>query len=63
LTGINQLKLTDPPQYRGVLEFNLPADVGFLFSFVNQEGANFRETFLGYDTGDTDRANQTEWPD
>ncbi len=62
LTGINQLKLTDPPQYRGVLEFNLPADVGFLFSFVSQAGQNFRETFLGYDTGDTDRANQAEWP-
>jgi hypothetical protein len=47
LAGINQCKLTTPPQYRGVVRFTMP-DNGFLWSQITQEGQNFRENFLGY---------------
>ncbi len=56
LSGIGLLTGSQPPEYRGVLEFRMPASsggAGFLFSFVDQEGLHYRETFLGYDTGDT----------
>jgi len=56
LAGIGLLTGGQPPEYRGILELRMPASsggAGFLFSFVDQEGLHYRETFLGYDTGDT----------
>lgn len=58
LAGIGILKGEQPPEYRGILELRMPASsggAGFIFSFVDQEGLHYRETFLGYDTGDTSR--------
>jgi hypothetical protein len=40
-------------QFRGVLRFIMP-DTGFLWSHITQEGAHFRENFLGYNLGDND---------
>jgi hypothetical protein len=40
-------------QYRGNLLFSMP-DTGFLWSQITQEGAHFRQNYLGYNLGDND---------
>jgi hypothetical protein len=51
LPGINQCKSL--AQYRGNLLFAMP-DTGFVWSQITQEGAHFRENYLGYNLGDND---------
>jgi hypothetical protein len=51
LPGINQCKAVD--QFRGNLLFAMP-DTGFVWSQITQEGAHFRENYLGYNLGDND---------
>ncbi len=43
--ALDQCKLSG--QFRGVMQFFMP-DTGFLWSHISQDGANFRENFLGY---------------
>jgi len=51
LPGIGQCKALG--QYRGNLLFAMP-DTGFLWSQITQEGAHFRQNYLGYNLGDND---------